>query len=137
MVVIDTSVFVSSLIGPSGPSRDVIRQCLQSRYQPLMGNALFCEYESVITRDHIRQQCPLTQSEILELLKAFLSICKWVDVFYLWSPNLRDEADNHLIELAISGNAQAIVTHNIKDFVGCDLSFPQLSILKPEVLIRS
>nr|WP_228025326.1 PIN domain-containing protein [cf. Phormidesmis sp. LEGE 11477] len=52
-VVVDTSIFISALIGPSGPSRELIRQCLLGNYQPLMGNALFCEYESVFSRPHI------------------------------------------------------------------------------------
>ncbi len=52
-------------------------------------------------------------------------------------PNLKDEADNHLIELAIAGNAQIIATQNIKDFRNSELLFPNLSILKPEEIIRS
>jgi predicted nucleic acid-binding protein len=52
-IVIDTSVFVSALIGSTGPSRELVRRCLEGIYQPLMGNALFCEYESVITRDSV------------------------------------------------------------------------------------
>jgi predicted nucleic acid-binding protein len=52
-LVVDTSVFISALIGPKGPSRELIRRCLLDAYQPLMGNALFCEYESVIARPEI------------------------------------------------------------------------------------
>ncbi|MCC5647134.1 PIN domain-containing protein [Nostoc sp. CHAB 5824] len=56
--------------------------------------------------------------------------------FYnLWRPNLKDEADNHLIELAVTGNAQIIATHNVKDFQNAELLFPNLSILKPEAII--
>nr|WP_238845734.1 PIN domain-containing protein [Nostoc edaphicum] len=52
--------------------------------------------------------------------------------YYLWRPNLKDKADNHLIELAVAGNAQMIAIHNIKDFQNAELLFPNLSILKPE-----
>jgi predicted nucleic acid-binding protein len=55
----------------------------------------------------------------------------------LWRPNLKDEADNHLIELAVAGNAQIIVTKNVKDFQNAELVFPNLSILRPEEIIRS
>lgn len=136
-IVVDTSVFVSALIGSVGPSRELIRRCLRGEYQPLMGNALFCEYESVINRSEILAKCPLTQEEILVLFQAFLSVSQWVNIYFLWRPNLTDEADNHLIELALAGNASSIVTNNVKDFQNTDLLFPSLSILKPEQLIRS
>ena len=136
-IVVDTSVFVSSLIGTQGPSRELIRCCLRGEYQPLMGNALFCEYESVINREEILAKCPLTSSEIEVLFQAFLSVSQWVNIYFLWRPNLTDEADNHLIELALAGNASSIVTNNLKDFQNTDLLFPNLSIVRPEQIIRS
>ncbi|NJK52155.1 MAG: putative toxin-antitoxin system toxin component, PIN family [Leptolyngbyaceae cyanobacterium SU_3_3] len=136
-IVVDTSVFISALIGSSGPSRQILRCSLQRQFSPLMSNALFCEYESVIHRDSILAQCPLSQSDILTLTQAFMSVCIWTDIFYLWRPNLRDEADNHLIELAIAGNANVLVTNNLKDFRNAQLSFPHLKILSPTELIRS
>ena len=80
-------------------------------------------------------QCPLSVEEAKTLLEAFLSVCEWVDTYYLWRPNLIDEGDNHLIEIAIAGNAKAIATNNIKDFTNAELLFPQLSIVKPEQLL--
>ncbi|NJM48357.1 MAG: putative toxin-antitoxin system toxin component, PIN family [Alkalinema sp. RU_4_3] len=136
-IVVDTSVFISALLGPWGPSRTLVRRCLLGDYQPLMGNVLFCEYESVISREAILSKCPLTSSEIAALLDAFLSVSEWVNIYYAWRPNLRDEGNNHLIELAIAGNAKILVTNNIKDFQGTDLLLPNLTILKPEQLIRS
>jgi putative PIN family toxin of toxin-antitoxin system len=136
-IVVDTSVFISALIGAQGPSRELIRRCLKGDYKPLMGNALFSEYESVIQRKEIIAKCPLSSEEMLTLLASFISISQWVYIYYLWRPNLKDEADNHLIELAVAGNAPIIATNNIKDFQNTDLLFPNLSILKPEKIIRS
>ena len=136
-IVIDTSVFISALIGSQGPSRELIRRCLLGKFLPLMGNALFSEYEAVIGRREILGQCRLDESEISSLLAALMSVCEWVNIYYLWRPNSRDEGDNHLIELAIAGNADYIATNNVKDFQGTELLFPHLSILKPEFLIRS
>jgi putative PIN family toxin of toxin-antitoxin system len=136
-IVIDTSVIVSALLGASGASRELVRRCLQGEYQPLMGNSLFLEYESVVLREEIIAKCSLTKAEMFTLLDALMSISQWIDVYYLWRPNLRDEADNHLIELAIAGNAQIIATKNVKDFLNSDLIFPSLSILKPEQIIKS
>lgn len=135
-IVIDTSVFVSALIGPTGPSRELIRRCLLKDYQPLMGNALFSEYEAVIGRDHILNQCCLTTIEIDTLFQAFMSVCKWTFIYYTWRPNLKDEADNHLIELAVAGNAQIIATQNIRDFKNADLLFPDHQILTPADLLN-
>ncbi|MBV8886499.1 MAG: putative toxin-antitoxin system toxin component, PIN family [Chroococcidiopsidaceae cyanobacterium CP_BM_RX_35] len=135
-IVIDTSVFVSALIGPTGPARLLLRQCFEGKYQPLFSNTLFCEYESVTTRKDIITRCPLSKEEIFTLLSAFTSISQWITIYYLWRPNLQDEADNHLIELAIAGNARLIATNNIKDFKNTQLLFPQLSILTPEQIIK-
>ena len=44
---------------------------------------------------------------------------------------MRDEGDNHVIELAIAGNARIIATNNLRDFRGAKLTFPQLQILNP------
>ncbi|EKD07053.1 hypothetical protein SPLC1_S500290 [Arthrospira platensis C1] len=41
-----------------------------------------------------------------------------------------------MIELAIAGNGEAIVTQNVKEFQQRELIFPQLSIISPEALIR-
>ncbi|MBE9078323.1 putative toxin-antitoxin system toxin component, PIN family [Romeria aff. gracilis LEGE 07310] len=135
-LVIDTSVIISALIGPSGPSRALIRRCFMGDYQPLMGNALFSEYESVIGRDRVLARCPLTQTEIRILLQSLMSVSKWISIYYTWRPNLRDEADNHLIELAVAGNAQMIATNNVKYFQNSELLFPNLIILKPEEVLR-
>ncbi|MGL4621194.1 putative toxin-antitoxin system toxin component, PIN family [Chroococcidiopsis sp.] len=135
-IVIDTSVFISALISSQGASRELLKQCLQGKYQPLMGNALFCEYEQVIGRDEILRSCPLSAEEIQTLLAAFMSVCEWTRIYYLWRPNLRDEADNHLIELAVAGNAKIIATNNTKDFKQTQLIFPEVLIKKPSEIIN-
>jgi putative PIN family toxin of toxin-antitoxin system len=136
-IVVDTCVFVSALIGTKGASRELIRRCLIGDFQPLMGNALFCEYESVIHRTEVITKCFLSDEEIQTLLSAFMSVSEWINIYYLWRPNLKDEADNHLIELAVAGNAEIIATNNIRDFQNPELLFPNLAILKPEQIIRS
>jgi putative PIN family toxin of toxin-antitoxin system len=134
-LVIDTNVFISALISPKGASRTLLRSCLQGQYQPLMGTALFLEYESILSRSEVMARCPLPKADVETLLAALMSVSQWIQVYYLWRPNLRDEADNHLVELAIAGNAEAIVTQNLKDFQRAELFFPQLSILTPEAFI--
>lgn len=135
-IVVDTSIIASALIGKRGPSREVLRKCLLEEYKPLISNALFQEIEDVISRDRIVKACPLPKKEIRELVNAFYSTCRWVPVYFLWRPNLNDEGDNFLIEVAIAGNAEAIVTNNTKGLEGSELLFESLKILKPEYLLR-
>lgn len=79
-----------------------------------MGTALYLEYEDVINRSNLFRKCLLTPSERNQALNDLLSISQWVRVYYAWRPNLRDEGDNHIVELAVAGGATAIVTQNIR-----------------------
>ncbi len=135
-IVIDTSVLISALIGKRGASREVLRQCLLGELNPLISNALFQEYEDVSSRKNVRELCPLTEKEIGELLTSIYRVCRWVPIYYLWRPNLKDEDDNFLIELAVAGNCDVIVTNNVKDLFGAELSFEGLKILTPQQLLR-
>jgi len=99
-----------------------------------MGAALFAEYESLMTREPLFERCVLDSGERDALLNAFLSVCGWTRVYYLWRPNLPDEADNHVLELAVAGRAEVIVTKNVRDFVRSELLFPEIRIMKPEQL---
>lgn len=135
-VVVDTSVMIGALIGKRGANREVIRRCMEGEYLPLISNPLFQEYEDASFRRRIRDACPLGKGEIRELLNAFYSVCIWVPIYYLWRPNLADEGDNFLIELALAGNSGIIVTNNVKDLLGAELKFDDLRVLTPQQLLR-
>lgn len=110
--------------------------CLEGRIQALMGAALMAEYEDVLGRTTLFQDCRLNAAERAELLDIFIAQTQWVRVYFGWRPNLRDEGDNHLIELAVAGGANHIVTRNIRDFAGMDLHFPGLRICTPEDFLK-
>ncbi len=135
-IVLDTSVFVAALKSEEGASRAIVRLCLMRLCQPLLGVKLFTEYEDVLGRSDLFRDSPLTPRERDELLDAFLSGCEKVPVFHLWRPNLPDEGDNHLIELAVAGSAATLVTQNTRDFRGSELRFPQLAIERPAEFMR-
>lgn len=135
-IVVDTSVFIAALIGRGGPNRKLLRHCLTGTYKPLLGNALIAEYEDVISRKDIVQLCPVRPDEIQDLLDAFCSVADWVSVYFLLRPNLPDEADNHVLELANAGNARWLVTNNIRDFRHSELTLPDVSIITPEQLLQ-
>lgn len=137
-VVIDTNVLVGAALSrKGGDSRDVLRACLKGLVRPVIGMALFSEYEDLFLRSALMAKSPLNDKERRTLLDAFLSVCEWVKVYYLWRPNLPDEADNHLIELALAGGASTIVTNNLRDVSRGELTFPFLTILTPNQFLKT
>jgi putative PIN family toxin of toxin-antitoxin system len=136
-LVIDTNVFVGALLRRGAASRRVLRACLAGNYHPLMGAALFAEYEDVLSREALWSGALVSTREREVVFDGFVKACRWVEVFFAWRPNLPDESDNHLVELAIAGNAVAIVTWNIRDLTRGELRFPALRILTPEQCLEA
>ena len=99
---------------------------------PVFGAALLAEYEDVFARTELWKDALTTQGEREVVLDAFLSRCRWVEVYFAWRPNLPDEADNHLIELALAARAKVIVSKNLRDLRRGELMFPSLEILTPK-----
>ncbi len=92
--------------------------------------------EAVMARDALFRKGTLSARERATVFDALLGACRWTQVYYLWRPNLPDEADDHLIELAVAGGAEAVVTKNVKDFSRADLQFARLAITTPGQLIE-
>jgi len=139
-VVIDTNVFVAGLRSAGGASRQILRRALKGDFLPLFGNALWLEYQDLLGRqvwgdattpaEWLHQPSPEGYG-LARVLAALASQGRWVTVYYGWRPNLPDEADNHLIELALAGSAAAIITHNIRDLRRGELRLGNLQILTP------
>jgi len=130
-VVIDTSVWISALIQKESGARDLLRLVFQDKILPQISEPLFREYESVMKRKKIQALTVLDKGEQSELFNAFLSKYHWNDIYYTWRPNLKDEDDNFLIELAVSSGSKAIITYNLKDFRDAELVFEH-TITTPE-----
>jgi putative PIN family toxin of toxin-antitoxin system len=124
-VVIDTNIWISALISKDGQSRDIIRLALNDKISPQISTSLFLEYETVMKRNKIQN----------DLFQAFLSTCKWNEIFYLWRPNLRDKDDDFLIELAVASNSKAIITDNKKDIESGELKF-NFEVLTPKEFLE-
>ncbi len=134
-VVVDSNVFVAGLKSCDGASRQVLRLCLQREVSPIMGHKLFLEFSDVLQRPGLFDSSPSTPAEREALFHGFLAVCQWVNIFFLWRPNLPDEGDNHVLELAVAGGAAWVITHNVSDFAG-ELRFPGLQILTPGKYLR-
>jgi len=134
-VVIDTSVWISALITKDSGARELLRLVFNAKLFPQMSEALYKEYEAVMKRKKIQQLTPLTLCEQNELFEAYLSTCKWNEIYYMWRPNLKDEDDNFVVELAVASGAEAIITYNIKDFKNAELIFNH-KIMTPEDFIK-
>ena len=128
-VVIDTNVFVAGLRSDGGASRAVLRDALLGKIEPLFGNALWLEYEDLLGRPVWTDAT--TSKERRQVLAALAGVGRWVNIYYGWRPNLPDESDNHLIELAMAGGAAAIITHNVRDIRRGELLLNRLRVLTP------
>lgn len=135
IIVVDTNIFVGACMG-SAASSEVIATCLKGHHSPLMGAALFAEYSDIVNREELFKACHLSKDERDELLDIFFGVCRWTDIYFGWRPNLNDEGDNHLMELAVAGHANCIVTRNIKDLTKGELLFPDILLLNPEVFLQ-
>lgn len=136
VVAVDTSVFIAACLRDGGVSREVLRRCLRGEVVPLMGTALYVEHEAVLGRDAIFAGCPVSVGEREVLLDAYLGVCRWTRIYFGWRPNLADESDNHVVELAVAGGAEAIVTHNLRDFRRMELRFHRLEVLDPDRFLK-
>lgn len=135
IVVLDTNVFVGACLG-AGAAHRVVADCLRGEHMPLIGAALFAEYEDVLSREALFAASRLNARERGELLDIFVATCRWTRIYCMWRPNLPDEGDNHLMELAVAGNAACIVTRNLRDFTRAELKFASIQVRSPEHFLK-
>lgn len=130
-IVLDTNVLVAAFTSGRGASREVLRRLLRKDAQPLISVPLFTEYEDVLARPEVQRRCRLSSQEQQALFDAFLACTELVEVYYRWRPNLPDESDNHVLELAVAAGSATILTFNRQDFSRGELRFPDVAIQSP------
>src|SRR5436190_11789208 len=114
--VLDTSVLVAALRSRKGASNVLLRRVATGSLVPLVTTALFLEYEDVLGRAEQRLATGLGVEDIRRILAAFASAAEPVEVHFRWRPQLRDPADELVLEAAVNGRADALITHNTRDF---------------------
>jgi putative PIN family toxin of toxin-antitoxin system len=112
--VLDTSVIIAAVRSSSGASSILLSAALERRFELLVSVPLVLEYEAVLTRPEQMFASKLVPSGIEQLLLALLHVAVKVELGEYLGPTSSDPGDNHLLSLAASGRADAIVTHNIR-----------------------
>lgn len=115
-MVLDTDIVVTALRSASGGSNAVLRAVAKGRLTPLVTPALFLEYEAVLKRPEQQRAHGLDVTAVDAFLAALASACEAVEVSFQWRPQLGDANDEMVLEAAVNGRAEALVTHNVRDF---------------------
>ena len=134
-VVLDTSVLVAGLRSRLDASNAVLALVAEQTLKPLVTTALFLEYEEVLLRAEHRLVTSMSEADIAGFLAALASAAEGVEVHFQWRPQLGDPADEMVLEAAINGYADVLVTQNISDFATAAVRFG-LRVVTPGTLLK-
>ena len=130
----DTDVVVAAMRSPAGASAAIVRLARQGGVTLLVSVALALEYEAVCSRPEHRLAAGLSEDEVNVFVDAMVALAEPVAMHFLWRPQLRDPCDEMVLEVAINGEADALVTFNARDFgaapghFGVELLLPREAI---------
>jgi putative PIN family toxin of toxin-antitoxin system len=134
-IVIDTNVLAAAYRSRNGASFAVLQLVARRQFLPLMTVALFLEYEDVLKRTEQIAVHGMSASAVDKALAGFATLAEAVDVHFQWRPQLSDAKDELVLEAAINGRADALVTHNVRDFAMAKERFG-LRVLRPGELLE-
>ncbi len=121
---------------PAGASAAIVRLARQGRVTLLVSVALALEYEAVCSRPEHWLAADLNEDEVKVYIDAIVAVAQPVTMHFLWRPQLRDPCDEMVLETAINGEADVLVTFNARDFgdvpghFGVDLLLPREAIVR-------
>lgn len=129
-VIVDTNVLVAATRNRNGPSFALIQQVRAGRMVMCCSPALFLEYEDVLQRAEQRAASSLRVKDVNAILNELAALLEPVLTHYQWRPQLRDPADEMVLEAAVNAQVDALVTYNLRDFAPA-MRFG-ISVLTPE-----
>src|SRR5277367_4217716 len=115
-VVLDTDVIVAAMRSPTGASAAILNEARQGKVSLLANVSLALEYEAVCSEAEHLLAGGLNASEGAIFVDAVLALVEPVKTHFLWRPQLRDPGDERVLEAAVNGRADALVTFNLRDF---------------------
>jgi predicted nucleic acid-binding protein len=90
----------------------------QDRFEMVISVPLVLEYEDAVVRDLTALR--YTSAEVREILDFICWAAEPTSIYYLWRPFLPDPKDDLVLEAAVAGRCDTIVTFNHRDFIGID-----------------
>lgn len=121
--VLDTNVIVAAVRSPVGASAELLRRVLTNRLTALCSVPLFLEYEAVLSRPEQLAAAGVSLYDVANLLNVLAGAIQHVKIQFLWRPQLRDSTDDMVLEAAVNGQATAIISFNLRDFLPQAQSF--------------
>jgi len=133
--VLDTNVVVAAMRSPTGASAALLMAARHAEVTLLANVALALEYEATCQLAEHRLAAGLGPDEVSIFIDALLAMVEPVETHFMWRPQLRDPADELVLEAAVNGRAAALVTFNRRDFGATPAGFG-IDVLTPAEAIR-
>jgi putative PIN family toxin of toxin-antitoxin system len=135
-LVLDTDVVVAAMRSPQGASAAIIKAARTRKAMILTSVSLALEYEAVCYRAELQLASGLTRHEVEIFVDAVIALSEPVETHFRWRPQLRDPDDEMVLEAAVNGYADALVTFNVRDFGMIPLRFG-IPVLRPrDAIVR-
>ena len=132
----DTDAVVAAMRSPAGASAAIIRVVRQRQATLLLSVPLALEYEAVCRRSEHREESGLSVKQVEIFLDAIIAMGEPVRTHFLWRPQLRDPNDEMVLEAAVNGRADALVTFNVRDYGTTPAQFGVEVLLPREAIAR-
>ncbi len=132
--MLDTNVIVAAFRSRRGASNALLRLVDARQVTPLCSTALFLEYEAVLSRARTRAITGHDLDDVAAIMRSLAALCEPVDISFRIRPALRDADDEMVLEAALNGRADAIVTHNVRDFG--TIQNLGLEVVSPGAIVR-
>ena len=134
-LVLDTSALISAVRSNFGAAAEVLRFTGRGEVELLMDYKLSCEYHEVALRPEHVHRSGKSPAEITSLILALEVAATPVLVTERYRPLSNDPDDDMVLDVAINGGADVIVTSNVRDFRTAALHF-DIQVLTPKEFLK-